>query len=451
MCRLWVKKQNVEVGPRKLARMASSTQLEAFHAALRNGDHEAVDQLLTQNPGLADVVVPNQRSALHLAAAHGHENVVARLLAHCPKLLYSVSAHGSTALHYAASRGHDKVMDLLLLSISELDNVYNIDPGERKVDVRLLAANTNLTEAIGNSKNALHCAVKHGHAKVVAQLLAHSPSLIDTRTADGRTSLHVAATYGHDKIVAQLLAQKKEIAATKNHLGATALHIAAEKGHEKVVEQLCAHSPELICLEDRIGWSALHYAAGEGHEKILEILLAANPDVIHSTDTSGNTVLHRVLGFREPEHVLFSEALMERVWRMDLAALHAVNLDIWTPYNIAIQSNNTWALETMRDKLFSDEILRFPPNSHTDAAQSLLDMQCECLVVLLNRDVISTVYAYLGFDYRKRSKLSLSPITPPPPPRFLTVLPTALALPPPPPPRTLAGSLVEELRKLRTH
>lgn len=133
-----------------------------------------------------------------------------------------------------------------------------------------------------------------------------------------RTALHRAASNGHEKVVEQLLLAQPQLAFAVDIGGKTALHLAASYGRSKAVAQLLAMSPSLVNIADTYGWTPLHYATSQAHEDIAEMLLAINPGELACAVTGTlDTVLHLA--------IKASQQFNLRLWKLNLAALHAVN------------------------------------------------------------------------------------------------------------------------------
>jgi len=70
--------------------------------------------------------------------------------------------------------------------------------------------------------------------------------MLEAVTDIGQNALHFAAVAGQERVIEQLLAICPELIERADSNGLTPLHIAAKAGHEKVVAQLLAHRPDLV-------------------------------------------------------------------------------------------------------------------------------------------------------------------------------------------------------------
>jgi len=280
---------------------------------------------------------------------------------------------------------------------------------------------------------ALHVAASKGLDKVVSQLLAAKPTLVDSLTDLGLTALHVAAERGHDNVIELLLAAKGSVDAT-DFDGRTALHCAA-KATPETVEFLLALSPTLLDVCDEEGRTALIYAIKSAREDIVNQLLAANPKNLDAADMSGMTALHHAI-------LQGNEALVWRLLEMKPDLIQsAPGPDGRTPLRMATgrrrhATSTKRTPDKMAFKLFelypqatgvekgrllyhlsvwsgsdSDFELIFPISTfdqivasfkaapqewdYEDRLRSLVDEQCGPLSTVLRQDVMGIVYEYL--------------------------------------------------------
>lgn len=361
--------------------------MTALHCAARMGREEVVAQLLPLSPALVEAKTVLDWTALDWAAENGNEGVVAQLLTAKPDLIDESTSDGSTALHFAALRGHKGVV------------------------AQLLAAKPDLIDAVTcTNMTALHCAVEGGHAEVAGQLLALSPTSVHVPLDCGWTVLHSAALGRHALILSQLLAATEEgdfeelllRRCAKNVFvkeGSTALHVAASSGARKVVARLLAACPTLVDILDEENQTCLHHAALGPDGSIVAMLLDFKPDLVHQVDAKGNTALHSMVLEGQDSKKLQRPELIERVWRMNPAALYAVNKDRDTPLHNAIVSFNEGAIDVLQWGLTFDQVAsayKKHARSYVGRLKPLVELQCEELFVMLIPDVVAVVFNYLG-------------------------------------------------------
>jgi ankyrin repeat protein len=101
------------------------------------------------------------------------------------------------------------------------------------------------------------------------------PIDVNLQNRSDETALTLAAEHGHAAIVARLLAMPGINANVVDSEGFTALMIASYKGHATTVEHLLTF-PEIVevNLQDEEGFTALMMAVQEGHIAIVARLLA---------------------------------------------------------------------------------------------------------------------------------------------------------------------------------
>jgi len=176
-----------------------------------------------------------------------------------------------------------------------------------------------------------------------------------------------------------------------------ALHFAAEAGHDEVALQLLARRPSWIAAVTNAGWTPLRCAVSTGQERVMDLLLTVKLEQAQDDrDLEGNTLLHHVLGFTR-NATLFSKPLMEKVWRLNMAASHAVNTHAQTPVHVAIHCANWWAVEMLQWQLSVDQIAHafVACRAPLQRIRPVIDQQCEALLAALNQDVSQIVYEYL--------------------------------------------------------
>jgi uncharacterized membrane protein YgcG len=122
---------------------------------------------------------------------------------------------------------------------------------------------------------ALHLAAEHGHAKVVAELLARGAGL-NARTLSGFTPLALAARCGDDESVLALLNEGAEVQHVDLAYGATASMWAVEKCRSTTVEAICAHSSSAVFQQrNRSGCTMLILAVEKGRLDTIRFMIRA--------------------------------------------------------------------------------------------------------------------------------------------------------------------------------
>ena len=434
----------------------------ALHCAAMCGRNEVVQQLMSFNPALFDMLTrPDGHSALHIAAAKGKNDVVHTLLNLRPELLTQVTRdRGLSILHLAALNGHFSLVE------------------------ELIAKDRNLTRLVStdDSFSPLYCAAINGDVQLVELLIKADPSSVDATTRDGRNALHFACLGGKETVVAMILSRAPHLLYARSKNQSSALHCAAMRGHTGVIKQLIdlvkpnqqdeckllqhANDPQIQTLLDATttsankcaeiwsmiqnirrdnyfnsnylgfingvrgdGRTALHMAANEGHTDAVIQLLQASPSLLIMRDNKGDTALHcaaanghlfivDLLLLAKPDmicftnnsentilHLVTSSVMLDQnflnsIWQKKPQYLRAVNTDQQTPFHVALCKQNMSAIELFQWPLTFDDI--------TDALQQtnqiytqfeqVMRDQCVSLNSSLLPDITNIVFEYLGFD-----------------------------------------------------
>ena len=122
----------------------------------------------------------------------------------------------------------------------------------------------------------------HGHAIVVAVILAHAPGAAVVAVADdagkGLTALLRASISCHAAVASQLLAAGADVDVRSDYGNRTSLMWASEGDHLEVVQVLLAARAD-VHARNNAGWSPLGFASRNGHPAVVEALLTAGADV----------------------------------------------------------------------------------------------------------------------------------------------------------------------------
>ncbi|XP_022989608.1 ankyrin repeat-containing protein At5g02620-like [Cucurbita maxima] len=226
-------------------------------------------------------------SPLHLAARSGNLSRIKEILQNCNDrnesngLMSKQNLEGETPLYAAAENGHDFVVAEMLKYLD--------------LETAFMAAR--------NGFDAFHVAAKHGHLKVLQELLEVFPNLAMTTDSVNSTALHTAAMQGHIDVVNLLLEADSELTKIARNNGKTVLHSAARMGHVEVVKLLVSKDPSLGFRTDKKGQTPLHMAVKGQNERIVMELLRPDPSVLTLEDNKGNTALHIAVSKRRTENV----------------------------------------------------------------------------------------------------------------------------------------------------
>ncbi|XP_073004787.1 protein ACCELERATED CELL DEATH 6-like isoform X2 [Typha latifolia] len=197
----------------------------ALHEAARNGHVDVAVELMSADPGLADMV--------------DHAEIANELLKWNQILAKITDKSGSTPLHYAASAKNDKMVKLLLehdtclAYISDLDGLFPVHVAATMGRVGVISAFIeqcpDLDELLDNKgRNLLHTAVEHKSTAIVRYICERSElvKLMNARDYEGNTHLHLAVRNEDQDIVSLLIRNKRVCLNIMNNEGLTPLDLS---------------------------------------------------------------------------------------------------------------------------------------------------------------------------------------------------------------------------------
>ena len=256
--------------------------------ATKEGDLDAVRELLASHPDDVSRVDQNRATCLHWACMSGHPTVAQLLLKANASPAIS-DEHGRTPLHCAASSELESHALTQLVSQAAGCTVDTVDTDsntalhlaalEGSVDVinALAAAGAKIDLVNCDSSTALQLAAIEGHEAAVSSLIEHKAGLDITDAADS-TAMHLAAGEGFSDVL-QVLLDRKANPEMRDANNWTALMLASASGHAECAVTLKPYVD--VAAVDEGGRSALQLAAVEGHLEVVAVLKAqAAPGLI---------------------------------------------------------------------------------------------------------------------------------------------------------------------------
>jgi ankyrin repeat protein len=255
-------------------------QSEDIHQAARDGDVDAVRQMLAANPELVQSVDEEQRTPLYLAAGTDSAELVEVLMA-ADADVNAQTRGGDTPLHLAVLRGSPEVVEAILQEDPDLNvqNSYGRTPllyvaretGDAETATRLLDAGAEINVLDRFGASPLELAAWRGFEPLVDLLLERGAEL--PAAGEGLNDVTVfSAQHGLARLFALAVENGTDLDMA-NDGGGTLLHSAAEGGSADVVGILLEEGKQ-IDARDRYGWTPLHYATREGHEDVVSLLLS---------------------------------------------------------------------------------------------------------------------------------------------------------------------------------
>jgi ankyrin repeat protein len=123
-----------------------------------------------------------------------------------------------------------------------------------------------------------------GESKVVKELVAKDPSIVNSFAKDGFTALHLAAFFGHIEVAKFLIGSGAKVdAISTNTQKVTPLHSAAARSQVEISELLLSSGADVNAKQEK-GYTALHAAAQSGSIEMSELLLKHGADVNAKTE-----------------------------------------------------------------------------------------------------------------------------------------------------------------------
>ena len=176
------------------------------------------------------------------------------------------------------------------------------------------------------SVELLFQAALHGHAIVVAVILAHAPGAAVVAVADdagkGLTALLRASISCHAAVASQLLAAGADVDVRSDFGDRTSLMWASEGDSLEVVQVLLAARAD-VHARNNADWTPLGLASNNGHPAVAEALLAAGADVDGHIGEDDDTAL----------------MLASRNWRGNLAVVRVL---LAASANVNAGSHSGW-------------------------------------------------------------------------------------------------------------
>ncbi|KAM0925304.1 hypothetical protein ACQ4PT_004278 [Festuca glaucescens] len=255
-----------------MLRMQNEQGETVLHEAVRLGNKEMVDRLMSEDPQLARVQPADGASPLYLAISLEHDDIARQLYQKDQALSYS-GPDGRNALHVAALKGKETTKMLLELN---KDLIKQADRSSRSTP--------------------LHFAASWGEHEVISLLLAADHSAAYQADIDGSFPIHVAAFANKVKAVSVLLRDREDSAELRDAVGRTFLHVAVVEESQSVVTYACKlqsrkFASSVMNMQDKHGNTALHLAVKMGNLWIFNPLMKNREVMLNLRNNKGQTPL----------------------------------------------------------------------------------------------------------------------------------------------------------------
>ena len=203
--------------------------MQRILAAAKDGDADAVRELLAGDPSLVGAVDVHGKTPLHLAAEHDHADV-AELLLDAGAELEAWTSWGATPLEWAGVLGSRRAGEVLIAHGARLTLATAAGLG-RVDDLPRLARKDGAVSA------AFVLACRNGHTDAARFLLDRGAD-VDARGFFGATGLHWAAHNGQVETVRFLLDAGADTTLHDTQFDSDPLGWAREGGHDEAIAAL---------------------------------------------------------------------------------------------------------------------------------------------------------------------------------------------------------------------
>lgn len=223
---------------------------EIFHA-IRNGENEKVEQLISIDPKLVDTMIV-WNTPLLMASYFGKEKIVELLLNRGADMYKFKHENGMVGLHYASMQNHTSVVDVLI---------------KKGVDV-------NFKD--GGNKTALIYAIENNRVEMTELLLNNQAKLPEEKEMMAQV-LHSAVLYGFQDISEKLMANGASLTSI-DIKGLSLLHNAIIGHNTKWIDLLMTEESNLNIL-DNFNRTPLHYSVELNQLELAKLLVQKGVDV----------------------------------------------------------------------------------------------------------------------------------------------------------------------------
>eukprot|EP01138_Halocafeteria_seosinensis_P004507 gb/GECG01004610.1/.p1 GENE.gb/GECG01004610.1/~~gb/GECG01004610.1/.p1 ORF type:complete len:432 (+),score=33.41 gb/GECG01004610.1/:1-1296(+) len=252
-----------------------------LHIAAANNKIECIEILVEQQISL-DPLTEDGSTPLHYAAMYGHYEATMGLIRAGCSLEQKRHEDGATALILAANGNHADVAKLLIEAGADVSSrlhgsdatalIVAAKKDNMEVANILLEQGGDVNESDSYGRTALMIAAKNNSFRTVSFLISEGADL-QHFSRDGKWSaLHLACKHGHVRVVCELLKHEVEIGC-KNSLGRTPLSLAAAAGARSVVRELVLAGADVNDVQEEDATVPLSVAAAGGHEGVVHDLL----------------------------------------------------------------------------------------------------------------------------------------------------------------------------------
>ncbi|KAJ6800704.1 ankyrin repeat-containing protein [Iris pallida] len=212
------------VGGDDAAALVAAARTEAGETALYVAAENNLEEVFRLLVGLCDLDAAKARSgkdmnAFHAAAKQGHAGIVKELLNRWPELCNICDSSNTSPLYSAAVKDNLDVVNAIL------------DADASSMWIRRK-----------NGKTSLHMAARNGYYRIVKALIDKDQGIVSIIDKKGQTALHMAVKGKNPDVVEELLIADGTILNIHDKKGNTALHIATRKWRPQMVHLLLSYA-----------------------------------------------------------------------------------------------------------------------------------------------------------------------------------------------------------------
>ncbi|KAI6693231.1 hypothetical protein NL676_020941 [Syzygium grande] len=290
------------IDDKQLAAQTNDRWDTPLHVAARAGRFRMVKLLLDFGSDV-DEANKARNTALHEAVKNGDLELTDLLLSRGSKSVNKKNWERKCPLYLAVETGN---LEILLRLLQEVDE------------------NEVLSSEI-EGMSPVHGAVMHRKLDMLRTMSERKKELFDLRIGGGNTPLHLAAYENYVEGVEFLVDKFSSSAFEHNSEGYLPIHVACKMGHLETIKKLLQHWPypeELCSLRQQ--QNILHVAAEHGRATVVKYILG-DPKLeklLNAKDQEGNTPLHVATKKWQYEVLLF----LTRDKRVDLKLVNHRNL-----------------------------------------------------------------------------------------------------------------------------
>ena len=136
----------------------------------------------------------------------------------------------------------------------------------------------------------IHDACKAGDLSKVKALLEQDPSLLQSKTEEGKSPLHMATGWGKCDIVEYLISVGADINARNNN-GGTPIHVAASQNQPDCARILISHGANVNDIRTLGKMTPLLIAVYKSNYEVAKVLLELGADIDAKTESGENALM----------------------------------------------------------------------------------------------------------------------------------------------------------------